>query len=198
MTGSHHRPQTSGLFSTGCALATLLMAVCARADDAPYMCTVGQTSKTIRLSAVEEDGGCAGFEVRETSGKLIQSYRGWLGSGSLVASGDGSRVVFVQMAPLASIGKDGQIKLVGAKESASPGVEIFGGGKRLGSFDINQLVARPRMVTESISHILWVRNARLVTGPRVSRKVPEILALQSSMIWTGAMNRATSLFLRKS
>src|SRR5437868_4747226 len=58
----------------------------AMADDTPYQCSVDVTSRNLRLTAVEKDGACAGFEVRDRSGGVVQSFNGWLGSGVLLSA----------------------------------------------------------------------------------------------------------------
>jgi hypothetical protein len=74
----------SPLFAT--ALGTMLLVATAApvaADDQLYLCRGAGRWGAVRLEIVDDGGACAGFEVRDRSGKTIQSFRGWIGSVSL-------------------------------------------------------------------------------------------------------------------
>jgi hypothetical protein len=142
--------------------------MCAReavADDAVFECWYGEDAGRVRLTAKRDDGGCAGFEVRTLHGRLIQAYKGWLGSGTLISTPDGARVVFVHSYPFASVGADGRVHNSEPSQDRTDGVVIFANGKRLVSYEINDLIARRGMVQITSSHLLWLRGARLTLVP---------------------------------
>jgi hypothetical protein len=149
------------------ALAIALAAPHASADDdSSDPCTIGQPSPAVQLTAIEQNGGCAGFDVRDRAGKLIQSFRGQLGQGFLVGSSDGRRIIFLPSPPIGGLGPDGFVQHAGPAGTPLAGVAIFGDGQRMGTFGVNELLLRPRMVTLTVSHVLWVRRARMVPAAR--------------------------------
>jgi hypothetical protein len=153
------RRSSLGQLVVALSLSGMIWLPAARADDSVSECLVGRSAGRVELKPKIDGGACAGFEVRSAKGELIQTFAGWLGSGVLIANNDGSRVVFVQSYPLASLGKGGAVQGTEPGREEVEGVAIFGQSRRLSSFDLNQLVGRPGLVRTSISHVIWVRKA---------------------------------------
>lgn len=146
-----------------CAAVIISMGRHSAADDFVFRCSVVKPSRRVELLAKQEDDGCAGFDVRERTGELIQSYSGWLGSGVLTGTADGRRVVFLHSWPLATLESNARVVSI-LPDSELQGVVIFGSGKRIASFELNSLLERPSLVETSIGHVIWVRSTRMDKG----------------------------------
>jgi hypothetical protein len=149
------------LKSTLFVIASWFALSTASADTVAHYCT-GPSSGPVE--AIRPVNACTGYRVRGTS---IQVSFPYTGSGSLVASADGRTVVMIQSYLYGSVDDvTGEIvELVGATEVKNPvGVYVYRDGKLVASHAIDDLVARKKLVGESISHVQWVRSAPKTIG----------------------------------
>jgi hypothetical protein len=132
------------------AAVALLLPACgalpAVADGVAETCEA-RPAKGVVLKALLEGMACVGFETR-VGGRVVSKGRlGFQGSGTLLTTGDGRSVIFVQTHPYTWTPEE---------LARLPGVVLFRDGTRLASYTIAELLERTDIVSWSVSHVSWV------------------------------------------
>jgi hypothetical protein len=117
------------------------------ADFAAYTCGAHSTGGGLVLTAILDHEACAGFEARVEGRLVSKGSLGFRGSGGFWSSADGRSVLFLHSFPYAS---------EGTALDTIPGVILFRDGRKVASYTVADLIYRPRMVSWSTSHLLWL------------------------------------------
>lgn len=135
---------------TGVALASP-----ARADFSKYNCEGPSTGPVKAI--VDEGNSCGGY--RQADGKTVRFN--FKGSGKLIASADGRTVVMVQSyLPGRLDWKAGEIYGDEGERSESKNpiaIRIYRDGALVATHRVHELLHRPRLASQSVSHVGWVR-----------------------------------------
>jgi len=126
-------------------------------------CQVFQHGGKTRLEAKTDPrtGACTGFEVLDRRGRaIIIHHDAFYGSGRLVSSSDGRRVIYVNDFPHAKLQRDGRILPLGRPKGIDAkqvdALVVFYDGKKVGSYTLNDLLVRTFLVDTRPGHVQWL------------------------------------------
>ena len=131
----------------------------ASADFSQYSC---HTPATQSIEAIIDDNACVGYHVKAADGSIAKTVRfPFKGSGKLIASADGRTVVMLQSyLPGHADPKGNIVEEDGATSTKNPiGIHVFRDGVSIATHRVGDLVLRKHLVSSSISHVRWIREA---------------------------------------
>lgn len=125
----------------------------------------------MKLEALQEPrgGACTGFEVR-APGVRHRVVDGFSGSGTIVASADGRRVVFIADFAYGTL-RRGRLQAYGRHKGPMVGVVFFRDGKRRAVHLLAKLLHRPRLVSTTTSHIQWLAGDRAFLASPLGKRL---------------------------
>ena len=132
-----------------------------RQEDLNAVCTIqapgGLSANTLHD---EETGLCHGFVIKRNGKKLVEVRRQFLGSGSVLISGDGDRAVFVTAPFVGTLRGNGRFEPSRIRREKLPIINealvFFRGGKKLASYTLESLLHRSNMVHVDANHVHWL------------------------------------------
>ena len=145
-------------------LLLVQMPTTALADFAAHLCrAVSSDAYTIEAIQRDRGGPCVGFVVKDRAGAEVQRVDdGYVGSGAVVVSQDGRVAMFINDFAYGTLRK-GALVPYGIKPEARArwvAVAFFAGGKRISAYTFEELIVRPRFVSQTVSHFIWL-NGRI-------------------------------------
>ena len=136
----------------------------AKRTQPAFDCVVHQHGGKTRLRGLVDTktGACTGFEVLDRRGRVISLHQNAIyGSGRLVSSLDGRRVMYVAEYPHAKLKRDGTFQPLDRptriKSTKVEVLALFFDGKKVGSYTLGDLLKRPYLVDTRPNHVQWLR-----------------------------------------